>query len=290
MQRHSKEVLQQLESSAEVEASVATHGPIVARKLDEIYARNQEEGQSAPDFLGTMTTLKDGLGASRQSLGEVDNRHVEQLRKIVGLRRERDQLIPSLYHHFAATRQTVEQLFGKGNSFEIAGIDGPTAQKPNKLLRQAAFAIQRFEQPELKLPAVEIEGFEIHPESVARGLRAKADRLEGVFGDLRVLRREAQESRKVKNRRLEEHQKTFLWTARALEGFYRLAGENELADLIRPSTRRPGRRAVDVEGEESEPEESASEDSPETEADEAESAETEAESAAEETTDSSATA
>ncbi len=54
----------------------------------------------------------------------------------------------------------------------------------------------------------------------------------------------------MKNRMLEEHKDTFLWTARTLEGYYRLAGEDELADRIRPSSRRRGLRAVDVEAEE----------------------------------------
>ncbi len=285
-QRQSGMVLQQLESAMEIESSVDTHGvPIVARKLDVIHAPRHltlEEGQTPPDFQGTMFALKHELADSRQSLAAADNQHVEKLRKIVKLRRERDKLIPALYGHFAATRQTVEQLFGKGNSFEVAGIDGPTAQKPKKLLRQTGFLTEHLENPELELPAVEIEGFEIHPERVARGLKAKSGRLEEVFGALRVLRREAQESRKVKVQKLKEHQRTFLWTARTLEGFYRLAGEDELADLIRPSIRQAGRRAVDVEGEKSDAEPSASEESPET-------AE-QSESASEESTDSSTTA
>ncbi|MCP5017154.1 MAG: hypothetical protein GY938_18060, partial [Ketobacter sp.] len=82
----------------------------------------------------------------------------------------------------------------------------------------------------------------------------------------RRLNREVQESRKVKNRKLEEHKDTFLWTARTLEGFYRLAGENELADRIRPSLRRRGLRAVDVEAEEAAGAESAESESVESDA------------------------
>ncbi len=295
-QRQSEMALQLMESSMEVESSVDTHGvPIVARKLDVIHApryltqEEGKEGQNPPDFGGTMFALKYELADSRKSLAEADNQHVEKLRKVVMLRRERDSLLPALYGHFAATRQTVEQLFGKGKSFEIAGIDGPTSQKPKKLLRQTGFLTQHLENPELELPAVEIEGFEIHPQRVAQGLRAKGDRLEAVYGELRVLRREAQESRKVKVRKLKEHQRTFLWTARTLEGFYRLAGEDELADLIRPSTRQAGRRAVEVKDEESGAEPSAAENSPATEADQTESATDQTESATEESTDSSAT-
>lgn len=247
MQRQSEMVLQQLESSAEVEASVETHGPIVVRKLAEVYARNLEEGQDAPYFQGTMLALKDRLAGSRQSLAVADNQNVEQLRQLDELQQESNELLPKLYRHMSAARHTMDELFGKGSAFRVASIEGPTAQRREKLLRQAELAIARFEQPNLEFPASEFEGFTVDPEGAARGLKVKVTRLRGVFDEQRRLNREVQESRKVKNRTLEEHKKTFVWTARTLEGYYRLAGEDELADRIRPSLGRRGLRAVDVE-------------------------------------------
>ncbi len=249
MQRQSEMVLQQLESSAEVEASVATHGPIVARKLDEVYAQNLEEGQRVPDFQGIMFALKDRLAGSRQDLAVADGQNVEQLRQLDELQQESLELFPKLYRHMSAARHTMDELFGKGSAFRIASIEGPTAQRREKLLRQTELAIARFEQPNLEFPASEFEGFTVEPEGAARGLKTKVTRLRTVSDEQRRLNREAQESRKVKNRMLEEHKQTFLWTARTLEGFYRLAGEDELADRIRPSLRRRGRREVDVEAE-----------------------------------------
>jgi hypothetical protein len=38
-----------------------------------------------------------------------------------------------------------------------------------------------------------------------------------------------------------EHKERQLWTARIVEGYYRLAGETELADRLRPATVQPGR-------------------------------------------------
>ncbi len=171
----------------------------------------------------------------------------------------------------------MDELFGKGSAFRVASIEGPTAQRKEKLLRQAELAIARFEQPDLEFPASELEGFTVDPEGAARGLKAKVTRLRSVTDEQRRLNREVQESRKVKNRLLEEHKDTFLWTARTLEGFYRLAGEDELADRIRPSLRRRGLRAVDVEAQEAAKAKAAEEEAA------AEAAESEA---AEESTDS----
>ncbi len=55
-------------------------------------------------------------------------------------------------------RRTVEELYrGKGkdnvNAFVVAGSQGPTAQKPTKLLRQIDLAIGHLLQPGLEFPA-----------------------------------------------------------------------------------------------------------------------------------------
>ena len=74
----------------------------------------------------------------------------------------------------------------------------------------------------------------------------EVERLRETNTELRLARREVEKSRKHKNQVLDEHKDFFLWTARTLESFYQLAGEPKLAAQIRPSGRRPGRRAVEV--------------------------------------------
>ena len=125
----------------------------------------------------------------------------------------------------------------------------------------------------------------VEPQTVADGLKVMVDRLTEVLAEQRNLRREVQETRKVKNRLLEEHKERFLYTARTLEGLYRLAGEKEHAERIRPSTTRPGRRAAEVEGEAAE-ESSAAES---TASESAESAATESTASESTATESTAT-
>ena len=255
MQRQSEQALQHMEIAADVESSVETHGPSVGQTLNVMHAHrfeNREDGLTAPDFVSVIVSFGEQLGDSRRHVADADHEHVERLRQIIDLRQERDDSISKLYQHFSIARRTIDQFFGSGKAFVIGGLEGPTAQKPTKLLRQAELAIARLEQPDLQLPAIEVEGFDIDPAAVAAGLRAKVERLRQVLADLRVLRREAQASRKVKNRALAAHQPTYLSIARALESFYRLAGEDELADRIRSSSR-TGRRATEAAGEGTDP-------------------------------------
>ena len=46
---------------------------------------------------------------------------------------------------------------------------------------------------------------------------------------------------------MERHKRTFYPIARTIEDFYRLAGEDELAEKVRPSVTHRGRRAIEVE-------------------------------------------
>ncbi len=76
-------------------------------------------------------------------------------------------------------------------------------------------------------------------------------------------RKEAEVTRKAKNDAIDQFDSVFLWVGRALESYFHLAGRHELAERVRPSTRRPGRRAADVDPESDSGEASSEEGSPE---------------------------
>ena len=61
------------------------------------------------------------------------------------------------------------------------------------------------------------------------------------------MKREVDVTQKEKDRTIEAHKKTFFPIAHTLEALYRLAGEDELANKVRPSVVQRGRRAVEVE-------------------------------------------
>ena len=86
-----------------------------------------------------------------------------------------------------------------------------------------------------------IDGIEVDPLKLALGLQADVDELRSLLADQRRERRLLQQTRKQKNRAIDAHRQTLVWTARTVEGYYMLAGEPELAERLRPATRRPSR-------------------------------------------------
>ena len=268
MQRQSVAVLDLITITDEVVTSIETHGVTVTAHLDEQAKRaatQEAEGDSAPNFRANMSYTKDTLIASAQKMADADTRHVNQLADVIGLRQERKELQQDVYDHVTTLRTTFDTLYGPGQAFVLAGIEGPTARKAKKLVRQANLAIGRLEQPGLELPPHDIGGVQLDLENLAADLRAKVERLSAVLAAQQRALRVAQETRKEKNRAKESHERLLLWSARTLEGYYQLAGEQELAERIRPATRRLGRpvspETPDTTGEETPPDEEDPEDS-----------------------------
>ncbi len=249
MQLQSQKVLLAQRSAEDVEASVTHNGPDIGPKLDVRYDNitTLTEGEAPrPTHRDILFTLRDGLTASRQNMVARDNDHVESLRKFFEKREERDQVLGGVYDHFSIMRRLIDDQFKDKSPFVIAAIEGPTSRNSDTLIKQANIAIERLYSSEMALPEPRVASIRIDPKAVAEELETKVGALRDKNTELRQCRRAVQKSRKLKNEAIEEHNSTFLWTARTLEGYYQLAGEEELAKLIRPSTRRPGRRAVEV--------------------------------------------
>ncbi len=253
-EEQSDRVLNLVQSAVQVETEIEIHTEEVAARLGETFAAifdGWEEGQPKPDFPATFRAMKDKLGDSRETLSLAEERHIGLIRQTVEYREERQQLNGGLYEDFSSMRRTVEELYrGKGkdnvNAFVVAGIQGPTAQKPTKLLRQIDLAVGHLRQPGLEFPESRFGETRLEPAKLVQVLKPRCDRLHQVQTDLHRVAAETNASRKEKNRAIEAHKEIFLWVSQGAESLFHLAGEHELAERIRPSTRRPGRRAVEV--------------------------------------------
>ena len=238
MQRQSEEALGLIEISDEINASIETHGVGVAKLLEEQWAPNptpgtsnpEEDGPGSPNFLGNLFALKDGLAASAGDLKRDDQHHVHQLAGLMQVRQERQELTKEAREQYTAMRRSTEELYGAGQAFVLFGIEGPSSRKPNKLQRQMELSIPRLQDPNLELPPAKVPGIEVDPVAMARGLQALVDRMSAVQAEFRRRRRIVQETRKEKNRRLDDHRKRTVRTGRIVEGYYQLAGEEELAE------------------------------------------------------------
>ena len=250
MQRQSREAFGLLTISDEIVSSIEIHGAEVATRLEEKWTAKaappdsttpQLEAATPPDYLGNLLDLRDGLNTSATSLNDADRVHVHELGKVIELREERDDLTESVYQTFSTMRRVIDDLHGEGKAFVLAAFEGPTGRTAKKLVRQVDLALPRLKSPNVKLIQGAIAGVTVDTAAMAAGLETMTDKLRVKQAEFERSRRVAQASRKEKQRRMDEHRTTTVWTARIVEGYYQLAGETELAERLRPATSSPGR-------------------------------------------------
>lgn len=246
-QRQSKVIQRLFDSAQAVESSITHHGPIVAPILEEMFAEEFAALGVEPNFLATLFALRGRLTASRRALSAAEQRHIEVERGITALVYEREDLFEELYDDYTWLRGALESYTGAFNTDVLAGFQGPTAQGSTKLLWQVRIAAQALSQPGLELPPLRFGVVEVNARKAAGELKSKAARFARLRRRLRLQRRRGETTRKEKNRQIARHRELFVPLCQTVEGYYRLAGEHELADKIRPSLRHRGRRVVDLE-------------------------------------------
>ncbi len=240
-QRQSEMILRLLDAALAVEDSVTTHGPRIARRLAERFAPRLQDGAQV-DFLAVLFALRDELAASREELSAVELRHIDLLDQITLLSLEREELFGSLQDDYTWLRGKFVRLLGKRKAGAVTGVEGTTAAGTTGLLRQVKVAIHLLSKPGRELPPGRLGEDAPDPRKIATRLGDKARRLGEVRQRLQRTHREAQMTRLEKNETVERHRATLYPICRTLEGYYRLAGEDELADQILPVT--PRRRQV----------------------------------------------
>ena len=236
-----------LDSAQAVEDAITVQGPLIAPILDELFAEQFAALGEKPDFLATLFALRDRLAASRRELAAAERGHIELERGISGLVFEREDLFEELYDDYTWLRGNLEKYTGALNTDVLAGFQAPTAQGSSRLLMQVRLAVQALSKPGLELPPLRFGAIEVNAGQAAAALKSRATRFARLRQRLRKVRLQAAETRKDKNRAVARHRELFVPLCQTVEGLYRLAGEPELADKIRPSLHHRGRRMVDLE-------------------------------------------
>ena len=236
-----------IQAIREVRASLATFGAGVVERLD---ARRPAPPAGEPAFTYQVVfdDLDRELAAVQERLVTEEDAHMRNRIRRSNLNRTVEALTTALYERLVSTRRTLRGAFGPQSGFELAAVEGSTPEGTVGLLNQVDQTIKLLREPEVELPAVTIEGVDITLDAVAAGLENGLQELESVQADLEQARKAVSETVIERGKAIDEYDQVFPWVARALESYFRLAGELKLADRIRTSARRVTRRqAVDVE-------------------------------------------
>ncbi|MCP3963965.1 MAG: hypothetical protein GY719_39535 [bacterium] len=225
-----------------VSAAIRTHGGQAADVLNG--DQTTPEGEPAKDYRPIFTDLGDRLDVAQEGMLEANSTHLGQLARVSELRTRRDEIKEQLLAAFTPARHTLENLYGSTRGFTVVGVAGSTLRDPRGLIKQVRDTVDFLEDPKVELNRT-VEEVDVDLPAVATRLSKGADQLELVVAAHAEADKDAETTRLAKNEAIEKYDRQFFYVGRATEGLFDLAGMHDLAERVRPSIRRPGRREDD---------------------------------------------
>ena len=231
-------VAERMQSCEVVLWALVTFGRQMVDVLVERFSSHLEEGWTMPFetelelFKKELTRLRDDLLSAERHLR---TRKLQETRS----RKRRDQVIKDVNAKVGKLRR----LFGgvyEDDQLADMGFSRRNARLPEELLEQAAFLAIRMGREDAELTGSQYDDFELEAPKFAKALEPRVTKLRLALTDLRKRERQTEAAQLAKEEAMAEFNQGFLWMARTVESYLRLAGLTKQAALVRPSTRRPG--------------------------------------------------
>ncbi len=245
-----KKALKHLEKIEFLIASARTWKPTVNVRLG-----NGGEGSAAqtsptgpPDWNHVQDWCIAELEGSAESLRGADRVHREQRVFVQQARLDRDRRLSELESGQRALRRSFSGTYGQA-SLPLLGLDAEPARALLAAREQIRGIVDRMRDPEmaasLSKPRAGQAPIALQP--LADFWDGRITALEGKMAEIGELRKRAEEAMIVRDQTLKSSRRVYANAGRILEGLYRFAGLDGLADRIRLTERSPRRTEADPE-------------------------------------------
>ncbi len=241
MTTQNRTVLKRLEKTEFLVVSGRTQKPTVNGRLAKLESGAGDGSGGAlpaPDWNQLQEWSIAALENSAEQVRQADRGHRKSRDRLSDARRDRNGKVERIASAHRALRQSFTGTYGP-TSLPLLGLDAVPARALVAVREQMREVVGRMRDSQLagELPQTLAGQKPIELETVA-------DAREGEIGDLEVqmdkvdaLRKETDEALVFRNQVLDDNRRVYANVGRLLEGVYRLAGLDELADRIRVTTR-----------------------------------------------------
>lgn len=238
----SKMVLDREKSSRSVQAATVTHRGVVVKEVGLAFG-SKDAGEAAGVLLDVS---KSRLIEYTWAMSQADEAHLTELSDDPPARQLRDESAAALSEELVAQREGFTAILGR-SFVQALGFEGNTPVDPQGLLRlgqQVMASLLVVPAPTPRLP-----GFTWDPVAYTTRLQALLSPLSAALKAVATEEREAEAATIRKTRAIEAYDEVFSQTASLVSTLLRIAGETDLADRVRPSSRRRGQTVADEQDE-----------------------------------------
>ncbi|HVK66887.1 MAG TPA: hypothetical protein VM694_20520 [Polyangium sp.] len=233
----SDQVQNQIRVSEKVAASARTHGPAISPFLA-AYAKEAQGPDTTATvgaFLAVFGALADGLDRRTAELRETELALAGERADDGPVRATRDQKATALTALLSQLRRAVDDHLGAA-ALATYGLATESPRVPAKLLQYGTNVARLL--GEFPTSVVSSLGTTFDTKLALDVLKTHCKELEAAVADDHREARELEAALAARNRAGAAWSHTYQGTASSLEGLYRLAGYQDLAEKVRPTHRK----------------------------------------------------
>lgn len=223
--------------SEKIIASARTHGAKIAAILADHAVAIEGPGTpaTAEAFKAVIYAFANGLEHATKVMRDTEHAVAAEKADDGPIRQKREEACLEVGGVLVRLRSTVEDHLG-AEGLRTYGLAGEATRVPRKVLEYAQNVVQLLEKAPVKVASP--FGGSFDSAVAAATLSAKAAILAGLISDDDREARELEDAYALRDRAIAAWSDAYQGTATMLEGLYRRAGWNELAEKVRPTVRK----------------------------------------------------
>jgi hypothetical protein len=231
------QVQNKLSVADKVIASARTHGPKIAAIIAE--RAKAVQGPATKVTVESVTAvifaITDGVALANTDLREAELNYYGEKADDAPVKARRDLAVVHIANGLAKLRTAIEGTLGAPGTIQY-GIVGDIPRTPHKLVTYTKNIVKLLDENPQKVTTSFGASFDTAPAAIA--VKTSLDELELAVHDDNREARELEEAQATRNRAIDAWSDAYQGAASILEGFYRTAGYQELAEKVRTTQRK----------------------------------------------------
>lgn len=236
----SKQVTDRQKSALSVITAATTHAPRIGKASRDTLSPLFKKNEEPPDIEALIVHLAGWLARAKDEMVRTDEAHAHELSDDAEPRARRDELKAELTEEMVSLRNLVAGVYG-ASAPKAIGFSAETPSDPVVLCRFAGEVTKALrKKSSLPTPKRAKTKLSWSPVEAADEIDTLREKLNAANEEVARELREAQGTLVDRNKAMETYDAVFRRVTNLLVGLFTFAGETELADKVRPSTRRAG--------------------------------------------------
>ncbi len=222
--------------AVDIAKSASSNAPAVAEDLEPFLLRGLPEGQSLPDVELFLIILGNIVQHDSEVMEAADETHFDALSLFNRLGLKRDAFTRRLVPTLTDIRDIFDTAFGTDSCQRILGLGVELPTDALRVRRLTARVVRLLTSEDFELPPAVSDVAGVDVDKWVQQLTPDLGGLRAIMDRISDAKREAERTVAAKTEAVETYNQSFLRCSQLLEVFFKVSGNEYLAERLRPKT------------------------------------------------------